>query len=155
MRHPFLLILLIANIFAATAQDQPARKKHFNLDEGIAISGYDPVLYFTQRKALKGNKQLATVYEGVTYYFVSATSRDEFKKNPSKFEPAYGGWCAYAMGAKGDKVSIDPKTFKIVGGRLYLFYNKLFNNTLDDWNKDESNLKAKADVHWQKTISKN
>ena len=155
MKPLLLALIVLANTFSANAQDQPARKKHFNLDEGIAISGYDPVLYFTQAKALKGNKQFATVYDGVTYYFLSAASRDEFKKNPSKFEPAYGGWCAYAMGAKGDKVSIDPKTFKIVGGRLYLFYNKLFNNTLDDWNKDESNLKAKADVNWQKIISKN
>jgi hypothetical protein len=60
-------------------------------------------------------------------------------------EPAYGGWCAYAMGSTGEKVSVDPKTFKIVNGRLNLFYNRFFNNTLDDWNKDEVNLKKKAD----------
>lgn len=79
-------------------------------------------------------------------------NKEEFIKNPAKYEPAYGGWCAYAMGSDGEKVSVDPKTFKIVNGRLNLFYNKFFNNTLDDWNKDEANLKKKADVNWQKTV---
>ena len=60
------------------------------------------------------------------------------------------GWCAYAMGAKGEKVSIDPETFKIINGKLYLFYNSYFNNTLKSWNKNEPTLKAKADVNWKR-----
>jgi hypothetical protein len=52
------------------------------------------------------------------------------------------------MGAKGEKVEIDPETFKIIDGKLYLFYNAYFNNTLTSWNKDEKNLKAKADKNW-------
>ncbi len=75
-----------------------------------------------------------------------------FAANPTRFEPQYGGWCAYAMGASGDKVDVDPETFKIVNDKLYLFYNKFFNNTLKSWNKDESNLKSKADVNWTKFI---
>jgi len=55
------------------------------------------------------------------------------------------------MGKNGEKVEINPETFKIINNRLYLFYNKYFNNTLNSWNKDELNLKAKADVNWQKT----
>jgi len=43
---------------------------------------------------------------------------------------------------------VDPETFKIVNGKLYLFYNKFFNNTLKSWNKDEANLKIKADKNW-------
>jgi hypothetical protein len=39
-----------------------------------------------------------------------------------------------------------------VNGKLNLFYNRLFNNTLEDWNKDETNLKRKADLNWQKTF---
>ena len=75
-----------------------------------------------------------------------------FKKDPTKYEPQYGGWCAYAMGAKGEKVEINPETFKIVDGKLYLFYNRFFSNTLTDWNKDEAHLKKQADVNWQKTF---
>jgi len=148
-----LLTLIVSQLLVASlvAQDLSAnRKKEFNLEKGIAIQGYDPVSYFLANKPVKGSKDLAVFHQGVVYYFSSAANKEEFKKNPSKYEPQYGGWCAYAMGAKGEKVSIDPETFKIVGGKLYLFYNKLFNNTLTDWNKDESNLKAKADLSWQK-----
>jgi hypothetical protein len=56
------------------------------------------------------------------------------------------------MGSKGEKVSVDPKTFKVTNGKLYLFYNKFFNNTLTEWNKDEKGLQPKADANW-KTIS--
>lgn len=129
---------------------EPVRKKHFNLDDGIALQGYDPVAYFKQRKAVKGKKDLSVYHQGVNYYFSSMENVEEFKKNAGKYEPEYGGWCAYAMGSTGEKVSIDPATFKIVQGKLYLFYNKYFTNTLKDWNKNEAGLKAKADERWTK-----
>tara|TARA_R110002050_G_scaffold100_1_gene808 strand:- start:287 stop:460 length:174 start_codon:yes stop_codon:yes gene_type:complete len=56
------------------------------------------------------------------------------------------------MGDNGEKVSINPKTFKIVDGKLYLFYNKLFTNTLIPWNEDEVNLKGNADDFWKELI---
>ena len=68
--------------------------------------------------------------------------------DPEKYQPQYGGWCAYAMGVSGDRVKIDPKTFKIINDQLYLFYNFWGNNTLKDWNKDEKRLKEKADSYW-------
>jgi hypothetical protein len=54
------------------------------------------------------------------------------------------------MGASAEKVEVDPETFKIVNGKLYLFYNKYFNNTLTKWNKDEDRLKKQADANWSK-----
>ncbi|HEY6436856.1 MAG TPA: YHS domain-containing (seleno)protein [Ignavibacteriaceae bacterium] len=137
--------------FTSMAQDQAAlRKKKFNLESNLAIDGYDPVAYFKLNKAVKGKKDLAVSHQGIIYYFSSAETKDEFKRNPSHYEPEYGGWCAYAMGAKGEKVSVDPETFKIIDNKLYLFYNRFFNNTLKSWNKDESRLKQSADVNWKK-----
>jgi hypothetical protein len=92
------------------------------------------------------------VYNGITYRFATAENRKMFKANPAKFEPQYGGWCAYAMGAAGKKVEIDPQTFKLVDGKLFLFYNRLLNNTLPKWDKDEAHLKASADKNWTKFI---
>ena len=133
------------------AQDlNTIRKKNFNLDGELAIEGYDPVAYFKLNKAIKGKKELAVFHQGVVYRFSSVENKEEFKKNASRYEPEYGGWCAYAMGAKGEKVSIDPETFKILNGKLYLFYNRAFTNTLKSWNKDEPNLKIKADVNWKR-----
>lgn len=143
-----VLVFLTVTSFAQNAT--ALRKKNFNLEKSIAIQGYDPVAYFKQNKALKGSKELAISDNGAIYYFSSVENKEEFKNNPGKYEPEYGGWCAYAMGTKGEKVEVNPETFKIVNGKLYLFYNKYFNNTLKSWNKDEVNLKAKADVNWQK-----
>ena len=126
------------------------RKAQFNLDNGIAINGYDPVAYFKKGTAVKGKNELAVFDQGVTYYFSSVENKEEFKKNPSTYEPQYGGWCAYAMGKDGSKVEVDPGTFKIIDGKLYLYYNRFFNNTLKSWNKDETNLKSQADVNWKK-----
>jgi YHS domain-containing protein len=143
-------ILLFSSLFISfLAISQVALKaKHFNVEKGLAIQGYDPVAYFTQAKAVKGNKQFASAFEGITYYFSTAANKDLFNKNPKNYEPQYGGWCAYAMGATNEKVEIDPETFKVVGGKLFLFYHSWVNNTLTKWNKDEVNLHKKADANW-------
>ena len=146
----FVLLLLLVN--ESTGQNDALRLKHFNLDGKLAIEGYDPVAYFKQHEAVKGHKEWAVSHQDVIYYFSSLVNKEEFKKNPSIYEPQYGGWCAYAMGSKGEKVSVDPKTFKVTNGKLYLFYNKFFNNTLTEWNKNEKGLQPKADANW-KTIS--
>ena len=140
-------IATIITIVFANAQ-APLRIKHFNVEKNIAIQGYDPVAYFNQSKAVKGNNQFAATIEGVTYNFSSAGNKNLFIKSPKNYEPQYGGWCAYAMGATGEKVEVDPETFKVLNGKLYLFYHSWVNNTLTKWNKDETNLKSKADKSW-------
>jgi YHS domain-containing protein len=142
MKHLFLAMLLFAAASSGLAQT-------FNLENGLALQGYDPVAYFLEQKAVAGRKEFAHAHEGATYYFASERNRQAFVKNASAYTPQYGGWCAYAMGATGEKVEIDPETFKITDGKLYLFYNRFFNNTLPKWNKDESSLKSRADQNWK------
>ena len=153
-----ILLTIFASVIyvSVLAQDGvELRRKEFNLSNGVAIDGHDPVAYFKMGKAQTGKKEWSVYYQGVIYYFASAENKEEFKKNPKAYEPQYGGWCAYAMGKDGSKVEVDPETFKIIEGKLYLFYNRFFNNTLKSWNKDQESLKASADVNWQKfTIKK-
>lgn len=149
-----IFVIAIALLGATTfGQTTATRTKEFNLENKVAIQGYDPVAYFKQNKAVKGKKEISAANEGVTYYFANQSDKDAFLKSPSSYEPQYGGWCSYAMGATGEKVEIDPQTFKITDGKLNLFYNAYFNNTLKTWNKDEVNLKKKADVNWKKIIN--
>lgn len=127
------------------------RKKHFNTDKnGIALEGYDPVAYFKVGKAIKGSSKYAVNADGIVYHCSNSTNQQLFIANYKSYEPAYGGWCAFAMGKSGEKVSIDPETFKITNGRLYLFYNAFFKNTKNDWDKDEKNLQISADNNWKK-----
>lgn len=145
-----MMICLLSTVFTTMALAQPVpREKNFNLSKGLAIEGYDPVSYF-KGKPEKGSSSLAYTWQGVTYRFANAANMAAFKQAPAKYEPQYGGWCAYAMGNTGEKVEVDPETYKIIDGKLYLFYNHFFNNTLKTWNKSENTLKPKADNNWQK-----
>lgn len=153
MKKIVLLSLLIIVSLFGFSQTSSKRVKEFNLDNKIAIKGYDPVAYFKQNKAVKGKEMHAASYDGVTYYFSSNENKEAFEANPKAFEPQYGGWCAFAMGDYNKKVDINPETFKIVNGKLYLFYNAYFNNTLKSWNKNESQLKQNADKNWQTIIN--
>jgi YHS domain-containing protein len=150
MKKLVLLVLLVSSQLAV-AQSNEARTKNFNIKKNVAIEGYDPVSYFDGKPA-EGEEKFTAAYKGVTYLFASASNASKFKASPEKYEPAYGGWCAYAMGENGEKVKIDPETYKIMDGKLYLFYNFWGNNTLKDWNKNEKALKSKADVNWKKFL---
>lgn len=148
MKH-LMFIGILSIMFSAAIGQQTAA--HYNLGKnGLAIEGKDPVAYFLQNKAVTGKASLGVQHGGALYYFSSAENKTLFIANPSKYVPQYGGWCAYAMGSDGTKVEIDPDTFTILDGKLYLFYNKFFNNTLKSWKKDEANLKLKADKNWKK-----
>lgn len=149
MKKLALFVLLFVSV-VSFAQNDSKRIAQYNLENKVAIEGFDPVAYFNQGKAVKGKKEILASYQGVIYKFSSNENKDAFLKNPSKYEPQYGGWCAYAMGSSGGKVEINPGTFKIIDGKLYLFYNEYFNNTLKSWNKDEDTLKSKADTNWKK-----
>ena len=101
---------------------------------------------------LEGKTELQYTYKGVTYQFATPANLAKFKTTPDRYEPAFGGWCAYAMGETGEKVKIDPETFKVLDGKLYLFYNFWGSNTLTNWNKNEVALKAKGDTNWKKFV---
>lgn len=140
-KHVLVALVLSASALLGKGQTQ-------NLSGGVAIDGYDAVSYFTAKAPLHGNKSISTTYNGATYCFASSTNLHLFKKNPEKYVPAYGGFCAYAMGKDGSKVSVDPETYKIKNGKLLLFYNKFFTNTLESWNKDEARLYLNAEKTW-------
>jgi YHS domain-containing protein len=150
MKHLTLTLILTLLVGFLFAQTDEARRKSYNVSKkAVAIQGYDPVSYF-DNKTTEGKSSMAYVHHGITYYFSSQANLTKFKASPEKYEPAYGGWCAYAMGENGEKVEVDPETFKILDGRLNLFYNSWGNNTLTKWNKNEKALKTKADLNWKK-----
>lgn len=146
--YTFLATAFMLTSFAVSGQSV-LRTRQFNLEDGVAIQGYDPVAYFLQGKAVKGETDISFTADGVKYLFSSRANMEKFVKDSRLYEPQYGGWCAYAMGSTGEKVSIDPETFKVLDGKLYLFYNSFFNNTLPKWNKAEADLKRQADENWK------
>ena len=154
MKKLISIILFLCVLNVVQAQDEKVRLAHYNLDKKVALSGYDPVTYFVN-KPVKGKKEFTTTYKGVIYFFVSEKSKNVFIANPEKFEPQYGGWCAYALGKDEPALmEANPKSYKITNGKLYMFYDKWGMNMLDKWNADEENLRKKADKNWGDIISK-
>lgn len=126
-------------------------KTLLNLDKsGVAIQGYDPVAFFTDGKPVKGKPELSVRHGGALYYFASEQQRDSFKADPAKYEPAFGGFCAYAV-SRGYTAKIDVNAFQIVNGRLLLQYSK---GVRDDFNKDPKGNLAKADANWPALVEK-
>lgn len=124
--------------------------EQYNLSDGaLALKGHDPVAYIDRGKAEAGSADLSSRYHGVVYRFADAANRQKFADNPDAYVPAYGGWCATAM-AEGRKVEIDPASFKVTNGRLFLFYKGWRGNALSEWNRDETNLAARADENWRR-----
>jgi YHS domain-containing protein len=127
-----LLIFLIITVQTGCA-DNSKISSHLNLDTvGLAVQGYDPVSYHNG-KPVKGKKEYSYVHDNAKYLFSNQNNMDTFQNNPDTYLPAFGGWCAWAM-LDGEKVVIDPESYKIINGITYLFFNSFFNDTLSKWN---------------------
>jgi YHS domain-containing protein len=113
-------------------------------DKGVIIEGYDPVAYFTDNKAIKGNEKFAAQYEGATYWFVSAEHAELFKSDPKKYAPQYGAFCGYAVSI-GKLRPVDPTIYQVEDGRLILQHTQ---EAFDLFNKDLKSSTAKADMNW-------
>lgn len=117
---------------------------------GIAIDGYCPVAYVAANKAIKGKPEYLSTYNGIDYLFINADAKAMFDKDPTKYLPAYGGWCALGM-AMGDKFPIDPTNFKVINGKAHFFLKNKNVDALSLWNGGpEKEQVAKAAAHWAK-----
>ncbi len=138
------VLALAVSAFAGT-------KTLVNADkDGVGIKGYDPVAYFTQNQPVKGNPQFQSTHNGVKYYFASQANKSAFDANPGKYEPQFGGFCAYAA-SRGHTAKIEPDAFQIVDGRLLLQYDK---SVRDTFNKDTRGNLRKADENWPQILEK-
>lgn len=130
-----------------------------NLDKhGVALQGYDPVSYFKSDKPQKGQSRFQAKQGEAIYWFSSESNKQEFLKEPKKYEPQYGGWCAYAVADHKSKVEVDPLSYTIQDGRLLLFYNGVWGDTRKKWlstkNKDPKAFLKEADDHWPEVKNK-
>ncbi|WP_162046229.1 YHS domain-containing (seleno)protein [Vibrio taketomensis] len=111
---------------------------------GKAIRGYDPVAYFTQSDAIKGDSDYIYEWNDAKWYFSSQQNLDKFARNPEQYAPQYGGYCAWAV-SKGYTAKIDPNAWNIVDGKLYLNYSKSVQQT---WQQDIQGNIVSADKNW-------
>ena len=110
----------------------------------LALHGYDPVAYFTNGKPTRGSDKFVHVHGGAAYRFSSEAHLAQFKKDPAKYTPQYGGFCAYGVSV-GKKFDGDPHLWKIEGGKLYLNLNEEIYET---FLKDLGGNIKKANGNW-------
>jgi YHS domain-containing protein len=148
MKRIFLFLTFALLALPAFAQ---TNKTLLNLDKtGVAIQGYDPVAFFTDHRPVKGDQKYLAKRDGAIYFFASKEHKDLFTQDPAKYEPVFGGYCAY--GVSRDKlVEIDVEAFQIVDGKLLLQYSK---GVRDDFNADQAGNLAKANVNWPALVAK-
>ena len=116
----------------------------FTNRKGVALEGYDPISYFTDGKPAKGDSKIEATYNGALYHFISQEHREVFEKSPSKYTPAYGGYCGYAASI-GKVRPAAPLLWSIVDGQLIVQHTK---GAVELWNKDVAGNKVKADKNW-------
>jgi YHS domain-containing protein len=139
------LLLLGFPLFAQTP------KSLLNLGkDGLAIQGYDPVAFFTQNKPVKGDVRFQSRHKGAKYYFASAEDKAAFDGNPDKYEPQFGGFCAYGV-SQGHTAPVRIEAFQIVNGRLLMQYDL---DVKGEFNKDQAANVVKADKNWPRIVEK-
>ena len=142
--------LLFVFLALAALSTVASAKELLNLENGVAIQGYDPVAFFADNRPVKGNAQFQSEYRGAKYYFASAEHKAAFDKEPAKYEPQFGGYCAYGA-SRGKTVPIKIETWEIVNGRLLLQYDLDVKSKFD---KDPQGTLRKADENWPGLVEK-
>jgi YHS domain-containing protein len=132
------------------AQAQKTAPVFTGLVKGVAVGGYDPVAYFTESKPVKGKPELSLEHEGAQWHFASEANREAFKKEPAKYAPQYGGYCAWAV-SQGYTAKGDPDAWTIHNGKLYINYNR---SVRSSWAKAIDANITKGDGNWPKVLEK-
>lgn len=141
----------ILGVLPAAAQNKDLHHRYNLTGESIGLVGYDPVSYFIEGggRPQKGLFKLSFESDGVTYRFATQENLDRFKAAPSKYLPQYGGWCSYGVAVNG-RFEVDPESFVIRDGKLYLFHRDPSFSSREVWLKDPESMLQKAEANWPK-----
>ena len=145
MRASRLSLIAVLTFLSGLASASAGTSINTGYFGGVAIEGYDPVAYFTERRAMKGSQEFAYDWLGVTWHFANAQHRDLFESNPVRYAPQYGGHCAGGAAFGESTANIDPEAWAIVDGKLYLQYSMA---ALEAWQPDRDAQIATADRKW-------
>jgi len=116
----------------------------------VALAGYDPVAFFTDKKPVNGSPFISAEHQGATYFFASDEHKSLFVAKPDKYVPQFGGFCAFGVAI--DKVlPVDISTWQVREGKLYLNLNA---EILKGFYADFASNLAKAEKNWPGLMKK-
>ena len=138
-------LLLGASTAALAADEINLTNGHTADGAPLALHGYDPVAFFSQGAPAVGNASHASVHRGATYYFASKENKKTFERDPDRYVPAFGGFCAYGVSV-GKKFDGNPRYWTIWKDRLYLNLN---GEIARAFTADVPGAVAKAEKQWR------
>ena len=149
-----LLATGLVGCAAITAQNPSGSLRPVNAvadgaDSAVMLKGADLVAYFTQNKYIQGKPEIKSVYQGVTFRFSSAEHKALFDKEPMKYQPQYGGYCADGINY-GIPWGGDADTWRMVGGKLYIFGGA---GSRDAFLLDEPRNIQLAEKYWAEEVA--
>ena len=118
-------------------------------NDRVMMKGTDVVTYFTQNKDVQGNPSIKSTYEKVTFYFSSAENKALFDKEPMKYQPQYGGYCANGI-VYGIPWGGDADSWRMIDGKLYIFGGQ---GSRDAFLLDVPKNRALADKYWAEEVA--
>ena len=148
-----LIVLALSGCGSMLAQNPGGKLKPVNAvaegnDGSVMLKGADVVAYFQQGKYVQGNPQLTSTYEDVAFRFASPEHKAMFDREPNRYLPQYGGYCANGV-AYGIPWGGDADTWKVIGGKLYIFGGQA---SKDAFELDEKGNIELADKYWKDEI---
>ncbi|WEX86434.1 hypothetical protein PZN02_002716 [Sinorhizobium garamanticum] len=132
---------ILFSLGGVASAEEPVNTGYFG---DVAIKGYDPVAYFTENKAVEGSPKYSHRWLGANWHFASAEHRDLFMREPSKYAPQYGGYCADGVSFGTVTTNIDPKAWRIIDGKLYISYDP---GAADGFEKNPNKV-VDSQKHW-------
>lgn len=128
-----------------------AQSPALNISRGeLAVHGYDVVAYAMDGAAVRGRSEHEFRWSGAVWRFATAAHRDQFEKEPARYAPQFGGYCAWAV-SRGYTADVDPQAWKIVDGKLYLNYSKRVQRM---WEQDLRGNIARGMANWPSVLGK-
>jgi YHS domain-containing protein len=134
-----------------SANAGPFRTSSDGDESNLMLEGHDPVAYFTQDAAVKGDPAIRTERLGVVFRFISEANKAEFLRAPHRYLPQFGGFCAnginYAIPWGGGGA---PNTWRIYRGKLYVFGGQA---SRDHFEVDTERNLALAHKYWDEEVA--
>lgn len=115
------VLVLVVSLYGVTVHASEVNTGYFG---NVAIKGYDPVAYFTKKRAVKGSEDIAYEWLGAEWHFANTKHKKLFADDPVNYAPQYGGYCADGIAYGDTTTNIDPEAWRIIDGKLYLNYDQ-------------------------------
>lgn len=141
-------LLLLAGLPSPSGLSATTERIVVDPVRGLALSGFDPVAYFTDGKALVGRDDLEMNLAGAIWRFRNEGNRAAFAANPEVYLPAFGGYDPIAV-ARGVATPGHPQIWLVAGERLYLFYSP---EARDRFSAAPESIASEAEKKWSAVL---